>query len=376
MTEKPQKLLYIFDHSDWRSRMPIANAAQDKGYDVTIGIVGTLDDTSALVGFKTIFLHKPAGKMTPAGALKTIAALRGAIREIEPDMIHTVTLKYAFLLGLAAFGTHAGKLIYTLAGLGFLFRSEGIKPKAMRIMLSPLFFLIFRSAKARIIFQNPDDLTLFTTLHYARAEQCHLVVSSGVDLDKFQPIKKKGSQDKPLKVLMPTRLVREKGIQIFVDAARYLKAKGMEGDFEIAGGETMHNPGAISKKEMLEMTRDGAAHWLGRVEDMPALLAEADIVVYPSYYGEGVPRVLIEAAACGKPIVTTDHPGCREAVNHGENGFLVPVKDMEATAHTIEKLIKNDKLRHQMEKNSRKLAETTFDVKIVVKKTLAVYKIL
>jgi glycosyltransferase involved in cell wall biosynthesis len=175
-------------------------------------------------------------------------------------------------------------------------------------------------------------------------------------------------------VLLPTRLIREKGVIVFIEAARILKARGVNAKFQIAGGMEGHNPNKISKEEMETLTADGATEWLGRVTDMPALYASAALIAYPSYYREGVPKVLLESAAMGKAIITTDHPGCREAVADNDNGLLVPVKDAQATADAIETLLKDPVRRKEMGARSRERAEKEFDVRLIVDQTLKVYE--
>lgn len=373
MTNKnPEKLLYIFDHTDWHSRMPMANEAKKQGWDITIGMMGEPEDTSMLEGFKTIFIDRPQGRLTPISAIKTILALRKAVDQVNADVLHTVTLKYSFLIGLATAFRKGYRVVYTLAGLGFLFRGEGLKPNLVRIALSPLLKFVFLDRKAQIIFQNPDDQEIMIDKKYVRAEQTHLVKSSGVNLDVFKdtPLPE---DEEPL-ILMPTRLVHEKGVHIFVEAARLLKSRGINARFEIAGGVTKHNPRAITQEEMEEMVKDKAATWLGRVDNMPQLLQKSTLIVYPSYYGEGVPRVLLEACAAARPIITTDHPGCKEAVNNNFNGLLVPIKDAESTANAIETMLKDKENLKNMAKNSRTHAKNEFDLKKVNKNTIKTYK--
>jgi glycosyltransferase involved in cell wall biosynthesis len=141
----------------------------------------------------------------------------------------------------------------------------------------------------------------------------------------------------------------------------------------VAGGITEHNPLAITKTEMERMVAGTPVEWIGRVDDMPGLYARATLIVYPSWYREGIPRVLLEAAACGKAIVTTDHPGCREAVIHNETGLLVPVKNAEATADAVEAILKNPDLRKKMESAGRALAEREFGIDKVVAQTMKIY---
>lgn len=366
------KLLYIFDHLDWQSRMPIALAAQKAGYDITIGIMGAEERINGLDGFKVLTLPKPKHKFGPFSVFSTILALRQAIKNAAPDLLHTVTLKYSFLVGLASIGLKGFRIIYTIAGLGFLFRTQGAEPKLLRMALSPLLKLVLRDSRADLIFQNPDDRAMLVEMRYANFNRTHLVMSSGVDLARFAFVPE--PQDTLPIMLMPTRLVHEKGIAIFVEAAHLLHAKGIKARFQIAGGLTSHNPRAISAQQMSEFTRDGVVEWLGRVENMPALLQSAAVIVYPSYYGEGVPRVTIEACAAGRPVITTDHAGCREVVPEGKNGILVPIKDVRATADAMERLLQDKELRAEMGKESRKVAESLFDEKSIAAQTLALYE--
>lgn len=368
------KLLYIFDHLDWKSRMPVALAAREAGYDITIGIVGVdeNDKIDGLDGFEVLILRKPKNKFGLFSVLSTISDIRKTIRTVKPSLIHTVTLKYSFFVGLACLGLRRYRILYTIAGLGFLFRTPGWKPKWIRRALAPLLKLVLKNPRADLIFQNPDDRDLLVNMGYVRHAQTHLVISSGVDLEKFTPVPEP-ENDLPI-ALMPTRLVHEKGVSVFVEAARKLHAKGIKARYQIAGGLTTHNPRAISEAEMKDHIKDGVVEWLGRVNDMPALLSSAAVIVYPSYYGEGVPRVTIEACAAGRPVITTDHAGCREAVPNGENGFLVPILDVEATSEAMERLLTDRALRTQMGRESRHLAEQAFDVKSIVAQTLALYE--
>lgn len=371
--DHPKRLFYVFDHLDWKSRMPLALAARQAGYEITIGIVGGAagERIEGLDGFSVLMLPKPKHKFGPLSVLSSIVAIRKAIKQAQPDLVHTVTLKYSFLVGLACLGLGGFKLVYTIAGLGFLFRAEGAKPKILRAILSPFLKTVLKSKRALLIFQNRDDRDLLVQMGYARPEQAHLVIGSGADLERFSAAPEPDTET-PI-ALMPTRLVHEKGIAVFVEAARLLHARGVKARYQIAGGLTSHNPRAISDAQMQEFTRDGVVEWLGCVDDMPALLGSAAVIVYPSYYGEGVPRVTIEACAAGRPVITTDHPGCREVVPEGKNGILVPVKDVQATANAMERLLGDKALRAQMGIESRILAERAFDVNAIAAQTLALY---
>lgn len=367
---RKSKILYVFDAGDAASRIPVARQAQADGHDVTLLLLGKSVKHSG--DFRVIFLEPPEGKLTPKGLLYMVAQIRSIITAQQPDLVHAVTLKYAFICGLAEMAFPDLKKIYTLAGLGYLFRDNEGKAKLLRAALSPFLKLILKNRRAWVIFQNPDDQKLMTDMGYTVPERSVLIRGSGVDLQKFS-FTSEPKTDTPI-VLMPTRLVRDKGISVFIEAARLLKLRGSNAVFQIAGGVTQHNPKAISESEMKALVQDGSAQWLGRVDDMPALLSGASMVVYPSYYGEGIPRVLLEACAAGRAIVTTDHPGCREAVRDGENGILVPAKDVEATAKAIEKILQDPALRLSMGARSRTLAEERFDIRLIAQQTCDLYK--
>ena len=372
MTKQNRKSLYLFDQSDWQSRMPVAELARAEGYEVTIALIGPEDNPAKMPeGFDTAYI-KTSQKMSVVSLPQMVRQIRSLIKEKQPDLIHAVTLKYGFITGLAALPFKDLRKVYTLAGLGYLFRGTGTKAALIKSLLSPALKHVLKAPNTHLIFQNPDDLNLMIEQGYAEKERSTLIRGSGVDLDKFTA-GPEPENESPL-VLMPTRLVHEKGVSVFIEAAHILKRRGVNARFQIAGGETKHNPKAISRAEMEEMTKDGAVEWLGRVEDMPALLAQAALIVYPSYYGEGIPRVLLEAAAAGKAIITTDHPGCREAVLHNHNGLLVPTKDAKATSEAIERILSDKDLRMKMGELSRARAESEFDISIITEETLKVYK--
>lgn len=365
------KILYIFESGDWDSRMAVAHGARDKGFEIVIGLMnGDEDAAKRAPEFKIIPLKKSGNRFGILSSLQIVRGINALIKQENPDIIHAVTLKYGFMTGISSVFIKNVQKIYTLAGLGYLFRSDDPKSTLLRFILRPLLTLILKRPNTTLIFQNADDLDLMIDKKYARAEHSILIRGSGVYLDRFTPTH--NDSEIPI-VLMPTRLVHEKGVAIFIEAARILKARGIKAHFQIAGGETKHNPKAISRAQMLEMVSDGAVEWLGRVNNMPDLLAQASLIVYPSYYGEGIPRVLLEACAAGRAIVTTDHAGCREAVEHGVNGLLVPVKDAHATAQAIEHILGHTDERRAMEIQSRKRAEDQFDIHAIVEETVRVY---
>ncbi len=368
------RILYVINHPDWfwSHRLPLALGARDAGYKVMVAMPGGASDTRLReMGFTGFDLPEASG---PIGVFKTILALRRLIAAQGPDIVHAITLKYAFISGLAVrlAGRANVRAVHTVAGLGYLFSGEGVKPKILRTLIGPFLKLALGGKNMRVIFQNPDDLNLFIRRGFVRPERTALIRGSGVDTSVFSP--REGAEEEPPIVLMPTRLVRDKGIVVFVEAARLLKAEGVDARFQIAGGVSRSNPLALTQAEMNDLCADGAAEWLGRVEDMPGLISRAALVAYPSYYREGVPKVLLEAAAMGKAIVTTDHPGCREAVADGVNGLLFPVKDAWACAQAIQALLDDPLRRAAMGRAGRARAETEFEAKLIAAHTLKVYE--
>ncbi|MDB2682827.1 glycosyltransferase family 4 protein [Alphaproteobacteria bacterium] len=358
------KLLLVINHIDWfwSHRLPLALAAKQAGYDVHVAVHGaSWDPRFEKNGFT-------GHELPQSGVVSAIHALRKIIKKEKPTIVHAITLKTAFITGLAGKFMRDVRFVHTIAGLGYLF-SEGKKPRLMRRLVKP--FMVSALKNSKLIFQNPDDLRLLIRRSFVATGQCNLVRGSGVDTEEFAFIPEPAG-DVPL-VIMPTRLVHDKGIAVFVEAAQLLKARGVKAKFQIAGGVTDNNPNAISKDQMEFMVADGAVEWLGKVADMPALFTACNLVVYPSYYGEGIPKVLLEAAATGRAIVTTDHPGCREAVTNGVNGLLVPVKDAEALADATELLLLDQGRREKMGTASREKAVAEFDVKKINAETLRVY---
>lgn len=367
-----KRILYVINHMDWfwSHRLDLARAARDAGWDVMVAGEGAGGDPAlAENGFEGL-------EWRGGPPWRRIAGLRAILKREKPDCVHAITLKTAFMTGLAERGLNLPRCIFTLAGLGYLFRSSGWKPALLRRAVWPLLYPALRGRNRHIIFQNPDDRELLTGYGLADPAHSTLIPGSGVDTQKFSPgpaPQKPAAQDSARLVLMPTRLVREKGIDIFVRAAEILRGRNVQADFAIAGGPSPDNPNSISAAQMQAMLEGTAVQWLGKVADMPGLLARATLIVYPSWYGEGVPKVLLEAAACGLPVITTDHPGCREAVRHGDNGILVPVRDAAATAEAVESLLADPARRAAMGRRARERAEAEFDVRRINEQTLAVY---
>ncbi|MBK6896033.1 MAG: glycosyltransferase family 4 protein [Alphaproteobacteria bacterium] len=370
------KLLYVINHPDWfwSHRLPLALGAKETGYEVLVAMPdGENNKKLSEYGFQGFDLPSFENKGSPLTAVKTMCALQKLLQQQKPDIVHAITLKYAFMTGIVTRFDKSSRTVHTIAGLGYLFSGEGIRPKALRLLIGPLLKFALKGPRTRIIVQNPDDLDLLVRRGFVREDRTILIRGSGVDTETFKP-SGQPEEDPPI-VLMPTRLLRDKGVSVFIDAARILKKKGVNARFQIAGGLSPNSPGAITEPEMRQMIADASVEWLGKRDDMPDLLARTTLVAYPSHYREGVPKVLLEAAASGRAIVTTNHPGCREAVQHGVNGLLVPIRNAPSLAAAIEELLLDAPRRKSMENASRIKAVTEFNLRLVVTQTLKNYEI-
>lgn len=367
------KILYIINNIEWfwSHRLPLAKGAQESGYRVLVAASGIDEKESARLvaqGFDPVPLP-PSDRITsPATVLANVLAIRKAMKAYNPTILHAITIKYAFLSGLAGLGLRV-RTVHTIAGLGYLFSGNGWKPRLLRLIAAlPLKLAL---GGAQIIFQNPDDRAILIGGGFVRERDTHLIRGSGVDLEQFAYALPPENQT-PL-ILMATRLLHDKGVSVFIEAAKILHAEGVKARFQIAGGEVTSNPLAITAAQMNAMIAGSPVEWLGKVADMPGLLKACHLFVYPSWYREGIPKVLLEAAATGRAIITTDHPGCREVVEPGANGFLVPIKDAQATAGAIQAILKHPENITLMGKLSRARAESEFGTGRIVSETLAVY---
>jgi glycosyltransferase involved in cell wall biosynthesis len=263
--------------------------------------------------------------------------------------------------------------VSAVAGLGFVFISDSLKARLLRPVVRTLAWLAFGGPRARLIVQNPDDREAFVGRGLVDPARVHTIPGSGVDLTRFQVSTRVRAEGEPLKVLLAARMLWDKGLAEFVEAARILKAQGRNIRFLLAGEPDPGNPAACRSEDLAGWTNAGLVEHLGHVDDMPGLLGEVDVVVLPSYR-EGLPKTLIEAAGCALPLVTTDVPGCREVVTHEEDGLLVTVREHAGLVEAIGRLDDDPDLRRRLGLAAREKALRLFDVEIVMARTLNVYR--
>ncbi len=301
----------------------------------------------------------PPGLANPMVVMNTIKQLVALIRETRPDVINVVGMKSAALLGLAAPFAPIRSVVFNVAGLGDMWIHDDLKTRVVRQLALTSIRRLMKGPRRTFIFENPTDVGIFQELGLARPEQCVQTVGSGVQLHRFDPTPQPEG-DEPA-VVLPCRINWAKGVGEFVEAARLLKQRGVKGRMCLVGSTAATNPRAISQAQVEAWVAEGVIEWWGHRTDMPEVYRSASVICLPSYR-EGLSKVLQEAAASARPVVTTDVPGCRDAVVAGETAFVVPPKDATSLADALQRLLESRELREKMGQAGRELAEAQFDV--------------
>ena len=308
--------------------------------------------------YRQIPLHRTG--LNPLKDVKTLFSLRKALKEIKPDIVFSYTVKPIVYGSIAAHMAGVRQMYAMITGLGYVFIGQTFKQKLLTQIVA---FLYRRGLKYNqvVFFQNPDDLHLFVSKSIVpKTAKPVLVNGSGVNIEKFAFAPPKLS---PVTFLLIARLIKDKGILEYVESARLLKQKYPDARFQLLGPLDI-NPAAITQEQLERWTKEGIIEYLGKTNDVRPYIADASVFVLPSYR-EGTPRSVLEAMSMGRPIITTDAPGCRETVIDGRNGFLVPVKDVDTLKSAMEKFILNPDLIVQMGEQSHIIAEEKYDVRKV-----------
>lgn len=369
-----KKKLFIVVNQDFfflSHRLPIGVTAKDAGYDVTIvGEDTGVSDKIREAGLKTINLPINKAGTNIKDEIKTFFFLYKLFRREKPDIVHLVGLKTMLWGSLACRLAGVEAMVSAVCGLGVLFDEEHAHSFMTRSILKVL-RVTHKKKRLAVIFQNNDDKAIFLNAKIMKEEQCAFTNGSGINLQNYDYTPE--PTDGLIKIIFTARMVEDKGTLILIDAAKKLEAeyKGKV-QFLLCGGLDT-NPNGITK-EMLESRCDGEyIQWLGHRKDVLELLKQSHIMAFPSWYREGLPKSVIEAEAIGRPIVTTDSVGCRDTVVDGKNGYMILIKDSDALAMALKKLIDNPELRQTMGKNAREFAVNKFDIKDVVKVHMDVY---
>lgn len=372
MIKKSKKILFVVN-DDWffiSHRLPIAIKAKELGYDVHIA-TGSYVDESKLetYGFTHHVFSIARAKVNPFKDILTIWSLFNLYRRIHPDIVHHITIKPVLYGGIAARLAGVKNVVSAISGLGIIFIEQGIISSLKRIIVSALYRLGLGHKSSVTITQNIDDQKVIAKLTGLPSSQLRLIKGSGVDLDKFQiTVLPNGTIQN---VVLIARMLRDKGVGEFHQAARLLKDDYPNIKFILAGG-THDNPASYSEKQLNEWNSEGDIQWIGHQDDVIEIIKNSHIVVLPSYR-EGLPKVLLEAAAIGRPVITTDVPGCRDAIIADQTGLLVPVKNPTALAEAIAVLIDNPKMCDELGKQGRLLMENEFSIDKVVADHIKIY---
>lgn len=368
-----KKLLFIVN-VDWfflSHRLPIAIEAINQGYEVHIAT--TISNELDSLKKNGLIVHPINLNRSRTGLLSVISEFKeilDIIRLIAPNIVHLVTIKPVLLGGIASRILNVPAVVYAVSGLGYVFLKKGVIAFIIRKIIIYLYQLSFRHKNKCVIFQNDSDQSTLTKLSLLSSNEVELINGSGVDLSVFT----QQSFDSGVPVIiLAARLLKDKGVKEFVEAAKLVNINNNRARFALVGEPDFDNPASIQRYELENWKNERIIELWGHREDMEKVIPLSTIVVLPSYR-EGFPKILIEAAACGRPVVTTDVPGCRDAIEKDITGIIVPVRDYIELAKKISFLLDNPTISRKMGNAGRLRAEEFFDINKVVEKHMKIYE--
>jgi glycosyltransferase involved in cell wall biosynthesis len=365
-----QKILYLVSE-DWyfvSHRLPMARAARAAGYEVHVAThIGDCAGQIESEGFRLHPIQWRRGSMNPFRFLLAIMETRRLYRQIKPDLVHHVALVPTVIGSAAALGLPLARL-NALAGLGFVFTSETAKARLARWIANPLLGWLLRRPHTAVLVQNLDDRSMVAQLGVPQ-QHIALIPGSGVDVDVLTPLPEPGG---PFTIGFVGRLLDDKGVPTLVRAHEMLAERGVTVRMLLAGAPDPSNPASIPDHVLAGWRNRANLALLGHVDDIRTVWTQAHVAILPSRR-EGLPKSLLEAAACGRPLIATDVPGCREIARQGVNALLVPPDDPAALAGAIETLMKDRDLRLRFGHASRQLVVNEFSSAPIGDKIVALY---
>jgi len=368
----------FYANTDWylyNFRLSTALRLKSEGHDVVMlsppGEYGERFESHGLRWIQLASMDRAS--LNPLREAATIRDLTRVLKHERPDLLHNFTVKCAIYGAIAARAAGVPAVVNAVAGMGYVFSSERMLARSLRPIVKLLMRGTLGGKGTRLILQNPDDADAFVRARLVPQQQIRVIRSSGVNLERFLPVDPY-AEARPLRVLLAARLLWEKGIGEYIESARLLRAQGRTIEFVIAGSPDPGNPRSVSREQAESWVAEGLVDWRGHVEDMPALMRSMDVIALPSYYREGVPKSLIEAAACGLAVITTNLPGCREVVSeHGVDGLHVEPRCARSLAECIARLDDDRVLVRRLGECARAKAMEHFDEQMVIRRTIEVY---
>lgn len=367
------RLVYIVNDAAFfvSHRLPLGLRARAAGVDVVVvGPDGAGRDAIERAGLRFVSVPLDRSSTNPWGEARLLRALTAVLLRERPDLVHNVTIKPVIYGGLAARFARVPAVVSSVSGMGYVFIAKGMRAAARRAAVHRLYRLALDHPRSRVIFQNTDDRDAMVHGRLVSARDAVVVPGgSGVDLTSFDPSPPTG----PQVVVLPGRMLRDKGVLEFAHAARRLRAAHPAVRFALVGGLDTKNPSALREEELEDLTADGAVEWWGHRTDMPAVLAQAHIVCLPSYR-EGTPKALLEAAAAGRAVVTTDVPGCRDAIRPNITGLLVEAGNADSLRQGLHGLLSDPERVASFGRAGRIFASECLGVDRVVEAVFDVYR--
>ena len=361
------KKIVICSNTAWsiyNFRLNLIRSLKNEDYEVVI--IAPYDEYAEKLKsefeYYDVFMNNKG--TNPVEDIKTLWNYYNLYKKIKPSIVLNFTIK-PNIYGTLACGFLNIKTINNIAGLGTLFINQNLITKLVKFL-----YKISQRKATKIFFQNKDDYHLFLNEKLVDKNKCDILPGSGVDTEKFKPIGIE-KKDNIFRFLLIARMLWDKGVGEYIEAARIIKQKYKNVEFQLLGPIGVDNPQAISKEQIDKWVSEGIVNYLGVSDNVKEYIAKADCIVLPSFYREGVPRTLLEAASMQKPIITTNSVGCKEVVDDGINGYLCEVRNTKDLANKMEKMLNlSEEDRIKMGKAGRKKIIEKFDEKIVIDKYL------
>lgn len=370
------RLLFICN-VDWffiSHRLPIAIEAKKNNYEIHIACKNTKFKNQFLsLGFNFHDLNIKRGRFSFIHDFYILILILKIILTVKPKIIHLITIKPIILGGIIVSFFNKIFCVFSFAGLGHTFVQTSFLNKLRLKLIKIIYKLILKKSRKKIIFQNSFDLKVISKLTNLLPNDYKIIKGSGIDLNNF---KFKKIPNGPIVFLMASRLIWEKGIKEFVEASKIIEKKFKNTVFILAGSLDQENPSSLTNNDLKKIQISSNVKYIGFVKDIKKLIEKSHVIVLPSYYGEGVPKFLIEGCAIGRPIITSSIPGCKYLVSNGKNGYFVKPKNIASLVEAMEKILNQRKKLNLMGTKSRKIAEKNFDLSLVIKKHLEIYSVM